>query len=124
MYIVSRSSDQKYGNVIAILRAETGELSPFAVVEEAKREKRLWLQEGTASRFIVDRQVLTAKDLDSWAREEYKSLPKCLECAAILHGEVFSNALSEGPSFCSESCATRNYHYQAEHLNDYEEFDL
>lgn len=125
MYIVSRSSDEKYGNVIAILRAEDGEISPFLTVEEAKKEKRLWEeQELIKSRFMVDGQILTTSGLNQWAREEYQNLPKCNECGKILYGKVYVNRLSNNYLFCTQFCADSNYHQQLYHLNDYEEFDL
>lgn len=125
MYIVSRSNDEQYGNVVAILRSEDGEISPFFVAEEAKKEKRLWeKQEKIKVRFMVDNQILTVKDLEKWAREEYHHLPKCGHCAHILCGDVHTNNLSSGTLFCSVLCADRDYHIQAEKLNDCEECDL
>lgn len=122
MYIVSRSSDEKYGNIVAILRSEDGEKSPFFVIEEAKKEKRLWEQEEKIKvRFMVDSQILTTKQLETWAREEYQHLPKCGYCTHILHGEVHTNNLSSSVLFCSELCADRDYHIQLEYMNDYEE---
>lgn len=129
MYLVSRSSDEKYGNVIAILRVEdgVGEVNPFHAVEDAKREKRLWQeQEGVKSRFTVDRQILTVKQLEIWAREEYQHLPKCSFCASILSGEVHTNTLADDGLFCSVVCADRDYHQQMDRMNDNneEECDL
>jgi hypothetical protein len=125
MYIVCRSNDEEYGNVIAILHAEEGEQSPFFAVEEAKKQKRLWQQEESIKvRFIIDNQILTPLGLDRWARSEYDSLPKCGDCHKLLHGEVHNNAMSDGILFCSISCAARDHERQVEYQNDYEEFYL
>jgi hypothetical protein len=125
MYIVSRSNDEKYGNVVAILRTEDGQQSPFFISEEAKKEKRLWEeQEKIKVRFMVDNQILTINQLETWAHEEYRHLPKCSYCAHILYGDVHTNGLSSGALFCSTFCADRDYHIQVERLDDCEECDF
>jgi hypothetical protein len=127
MYIVSRQTHAKYGQVIEIIRNEPGEeTTPFLAVNKALRLRRLWKEESKAKvRILVDGKVMQPSQAETWANEEYAQLPKCEECAAILSGDVHTHALSDS-LFCSPKCADRNYNFQVEKMNDNEEteFDL
>lgn len=126
MYKVQRAISEKYGNIIEILRAEIGEESiPFFAIEQAKKQKRLWQEEGgNKIRFLVDNQILTTSQLEKWSKEEYKSLPKCEFCVKILEEQVYNNTLSSEALFCSQACADKDYHLQMDYLHNYEESDL
>ena len=117
MYKVRRTNNKKYGKIISITRVESGGIkSPFLAYEKALALK--------LKKIIVDNQLLTNKQLEKWAREEYQSLPKCQECWEILNGTIYKHRLAESFLFCTQSCADRNYLRQLDNLNDYEEFDL
>lgn len=126
MYKVKRSTHEKYGNIIEILRDEIGEIeTSFFATEDAKKQKRLWKEAGgTKIRFLVDGQILTADELEKWSREEYRSLPKCGWCAKVLGEQVATNNLSSGDLYCSRNCADNHYHQQSDYHNDYEEWDI
>jgi len=124
MYIVCRSNDENYGNVISVLRAEGEITSPNFIVNEVRKEKRLWLQEENVyARIMVDGQIMTPSQLERWVREEYQSLPKCSYCAKILSEQVYTHSFNES-LFCTQYCADKDYHQQMDHFNDYEEIDL
>ena len=126
MYLVKRTIDPKYGNIVEIQRLEEGGLeSPFWAVDLAKKERRLWKEEGSEKvRYLVDRQILATSALQKWAKEEYESLPKCGYCAKILSGEVFNNALSPDKLFCTQSCTDKDYQLRMDYLTDHEECDI
>jgi hypothetical protein len=127
MYTVSRQTHQKYGNVIEVNRAEPGEeQTPFRAVNKALTMRRLWKEESKSKvRILIDGQVMQPSQAETWANEEYKSLPKCEECGSILDGAVHTHTLSDD-LFCSTKCADKNYDFKVEKLNDNEEteFDL
>ena len=125
MYSVNRFTHEKHGSVIHIERAENGrELTPFQAVNAAMKERRLWQEAGVKKvRFLVDDQVMSHKQVESWAREEYASLPKCPRCAKILSGDLHTHRLSRGNFFCSESCSDQDYLEEVEKLKDEEEID-
>ncbi len=127
MYKVSRQTHAKYGQVIEIIRDDPGEeLSPFRAVNKAIALRRVWKEESNSKvRILVDGQVMTPSRAETWANEEYKSLPKCEECGAILGGDVHTHTLSDD-LFCSPKCADKNYDFKVEKMNDNEEteFDL
>lgn len=126
MYKVSRQLHKKHGNVIEITRDEAGEhKTPFEAFNKASRMRRLWLEESKSKiRFLVDEQVMTQSQADSWSINEYKSLPKCEECAKILSGDVYTHSLCGSNLFCSPTCSDKNYAFQMEKMNDNEESEF
>jgi len=126
MYKASRVNHERYGCVIEIAREDTGEyITPFMIVNRAITMRRLWLEEGEVKvRFLIDGQVMISKRAESWANEEYKSLPKCEECARILNDDVFTHQLSESHLFCSQVCADKNYNYLISQIDEEVECDL
>ncbi len=127
MYKVSRQTHAKYGQVIEIIRDEPGEeATPFRAVNKALIMRRLWKVESNSKvRILVDGQVMQPSRAETWANEEYKSLPKCEECGALLAGDVHTHTLSDS-LFCTRKCADKNYDFKVEKMNDNEEteFDL
>jgi hypothetical protein len=125
MYSVSRLTHDQHGSVIHIERAMNGsELTPFQAVQRACKERRLWLEGGAKKvRILIDDQVLSVKQAEHWAHEEYKTLPKCFGCAKILVDcSVTSHRLSTN-LFCSQQCADTDYNEQIEKQKDEEEID-
>ena len=125
MYSVNRHTHEKHGSVILIERAENGrELTPFQAVNAAMKERRLWQESGVKKvRFLVDDQVMGHKQVESWAREEYQSLPKCSRCAKILGEDLHTHRLSPNNFYCSVNCADQDYLEEVEKLKDEEEID-
>lgn len=127
MYKVFRTNHTKYGQVIEIIRDELGEeATPFRAVNRALNIRRLWKEETNSKvRILIDGQVMHPSQAETWANEEYKSLPKCEECGAILAGDVYSHSLSD-VLFCSTKCADKNYNFKVDKMSDNEEteFDL
>ena len=124
MYSVSRQAHAKHGSVVAVEYDLNGsELTPFRAVQRACKERRLWLEEGaTKVRILISEQVMSVKQAECWAHEEYKLLPKCPNCGKIMNEEVFNNQLSED-LFCSQSCADLDYNSRIEAQKDEEEID-
>jgi hypothetical protein len=124
LYGVTRSSHEKYGPVIQIERDMNGLcVTPFQAVQCACKERRIWAATGVKKvRILVDDKVMTAKQAEHWANEEYISLPKCEGCAKILNDDVHTHRLSKR-FFCSTVCANRNYDEEVEKLKDEEEID-
>jgi hypothetical protein len=125
MYNVNKKIHNKYGNIIEIIREESGEFdSPYSVANKARTMYRILVEEtNTKVRILVDEQVLTLTKLTKWADDEYKSLPKCEECGKILSEEVFTHNFSGTALFCSQNCADKNYHFQMEKMKDEEEIE-
>jgi hypothetical protein len=125
MYSVNRLSHERHGSVILIERVENGSLTtPFQAVQASLKERRLWQEAGVKKvRILVDDQVMSAKQAEHWAHEEYKSLPKCYGCAKILNGDIHTHRLSRGNFFCSESCSDKDYLEEVEKMKDEEEID-
>lgn len=126
MYKVARLTHAKYGPVIEITRDELGEYdTPFYAVNKAISLRAFWLREGEEKvRFLIDGQVMISKRAETWANEEYKSLPKCEECAKILKGSVFTHKYCGSNLFCSQACADKNFNYIVSQWEDETEFDL
>jgi hypothetical protein len=124
VYSVSRLTHETYGPVIVIEQTLNGsELTPFQAVQSACKDRRLWLETGLKKvRILVDNQILSPKQAEQWAREEYDNLPKCPYCVKVLNGKVFSHQLSGG-LFCSQECADRDYTAIIEKQKDEEEID-
>lgn len=125
MYSVNRITHERYGPVIHIERVENGSLTtPFQACQRALTERRLWVESGTKKvRILVDDQVMSPKQAEHWAHEEYKSLPKCEGCAKILNGDLHTHQFSTTKFFCSNNCADRDYLEEVEKRKDEEEID-
>lgn len=125
MYSVNKITHERYGSVIHIERAENGRLTtPFQAVNAAMKERRIWMESGLKKvRILVDDKVMSPKQADCWARDEYKSLPKCEGCAKILDGDVHTHQLSGTKFFCSTDCADEDYLEEIERQKDEEEID-
>lgn len=125
MYSVSRFTHPTYGSTMLIERDENGKfLTPFSAVQFAIKERRLWRESGDKKvRFLIDSQLLTSKEAERWANEEYKALPKCQWCVSLLKDDVYTHQLSGTHLFCSQDCANLDYHEEVEKLKDEEEID-
>lgn len=123
MYNVTKGGDSKYGNVVIITTEDVGEFElPFAAIQKARNLKRNW-DTSKKIRFLINEQVFSINQLDSWAHNEYKSLSKCGSCPAILHDkEVFTHAFSD-KLFCCQLCADKDYKYYLETLDEEHECD-
>lgn len=126
MYSVSKQTHPQYGNIVEIIREDTGEfISPFDAYRKVVKLYREWRADKKIKvRVLVDSQVITLAQADSWSINEYKSLPKCEECAKILEGPIFTHQLSGEKLFCSKICADNNYAYIISNRDEEEEFDL
>lgn len=126
MYNVVRQAHEKYGKVIEITREEIGSFdTPFNAFHQATKLRRLWLEEGAIKvRILVDMQILTVKQTESWANEEYRALPKCEECAKILGEKVFTHQYCKTNLFCSQLCSDKNYDYIVSQWDEETECDL
>jgi hypothetical protein len=123
MYKVSNQTTE-YGNVVIIEQDEDGIEAPFFAVQQALKNRRLWRESGaTKVRFLVGGKIMSPKEMESWSREEYKSLPKCPTCIKILSGNVFTHRLSGTDIFCTQACADQDYNQKIERLKDEEEID-
>lgn len=124
MYGVTRFSHPQHGPVIKIERLANGsQLTPFQAVQCACKERELWRGLGVKKvRILIDDQVMTPKQAEHWAKEEYAGLPKCPQCVKILNEDVFIHRLRPD-FFCSQDCADQNYDYQIEILKDEEEIE-
>lgn len=123
MYSVQKKKHERYGNVIEIIREDSDKyITPFQAVNQARSIRRTWIEEGaTKVKILIDGQVLTLPQMESWAIKEYNSLPKCEECGKILGGDVFTHSLSGDKLFCTQTCADKNYSFVLERFNDNEE---
>jgi hypothetical protein len=126
MYKASRLNHERYGRVIEIVRDDSEEyVTPFQVVNRAITMRRLWMEEEPAKvRILIDGQVMITKRAETWANQEYASLPKCENCAKILNGQVFTHSLSEVFLFCSERCSDNNFNYLVSQRDEEYECDL
>jgi hypothetical protein len=125
MFTVIRCSHERHGSVIQIESTENGNLlTPFQAVQSACKEQKLWQDSGIEKvRILIEGQVMTCKQAEQWAHEEYKTLPKCSSCYQILSGEVHTHQLCDGPLFCSKACADQDYLKEIERLKDEEEIE-
>lgn len=125
MYTVNRLTHEQYGSVIHIERTADGpERTPFQAVQRACRERTVWLEGGAKKvRILVDEMVMSPKQAERWAKEEYARLPKCDGCAKILvEGNIYHHRLSL-KHFCSSECSDRDYNEWIEKQKDEEEID-
>lgn len=82
------------------------------------------MESGTKKvRILVDDKVMSPKQAEHWANEEYRSLPKCEGCANILNGDIHTHQLSGTKFFCSVICADKDYVEEVEKMKDEEEID-
>jgi hypothetical protein len=123
-YSVNRSSHPRHGSVVSIERAVNGSHpTPYRAVNAACKERRLWKESGEKKvRILVDEQVLSPKQAEHWAHEEYQSLPKCDWCAKVLDENAYQHRLSER-FFCSQECTDKDYMEKIEIQKDEEEID-
>ncbi len=126
MYNVSHQKHDRYGDIINVCLSEDGEYeSPFKAFEKIKQIKRILSEKGISkTRILVIDEILTIKQTEKWAAEQYKELPKCYSCVAILNDDVFTHALKEDVLFCSKKCSDADYFWELEKLNDEEDIDL
>ncbi len=125
MYSVNRFTHDQHGSVIHIERTVNGsELTPFQAVQRACKERRLWLEGGAKKvRILVDEMVMSPKQAEHWAREEYASLPKCDGCARVLvEGDIHQHRLSL-KRFCSSECSDKDYNEWLDKQKDEEEIE-
>lgn len=124
MYSVIRFSHPDHGPVIHIKMDMNGsERTPFQAVQSACKERRLWMESGIRRvRILIDHQVMTVKQAEHWAIEEYKIIPKCFGCAKPLNEDVITHQL-RSELFCSQECADKDYNEQIENLKDEIEID-
>jgi hypothetical protein len=125
MYSVNRLTHLSLGSVIQIERSLNGSYpTPYRAVNAAIKERHMWKEAGTKKvRILIDEQVLSPKQAEQWADQEYQSLPKCAWCVKILDGNVHSHQLS-GSFFCSIECADKDYTEQIERQLDEEEIEF
>lgn len=112
MYSVSRQNHTRYGNIICIEPDNDGEFNtPFWAVQKLRNIKRLWKEESPKIkiRYLIDGQIMTISEAETWAIVEYKSLPKCEHCNKILGGHVYTHSLCGTNLFCSQECSDKNY---------------
>jgi hypothetical protein len=126
MYKISRLSHERYGRVIEIIRDDSEDyMTPFQAVNRAITMRRLWIEEEAGKvRILIDGQVMITKRAETWANQEYASLPKCENCSRILNGQVFNHSLSEVFLFCSERCSDNNFNYLVSQMDEEHECDL
>jgi hypothetical protein len=111
-------------NLIVIDRVEIGINNPFKIVFLAQKEQRLLKESGVSKiRFSVDDQILSFSELEQWAKEEWKEIPKCSYCFNILNEDVFQNTLCND-FFCSDKCSEQDYINKTNILNDEEEVEF
>lgn len=124
MYSVSRITHERHGCVVHIERAMNGSHpTPYRAVNAACKEQRLWKESGAKKiRILIDDQVLSPKQAEHWAQDEYQSLPKCAWCVKVLDENVHTNRFSES-FFCSIECANKDYMEKVEIQKDEEEID-
>lgn len=124
MYSVTRSSHPTHGSTIVVESDPNGsELTPFQAVQCACKMRRLWMEGGAKKvRIMIDEQLMSPKQAEHWAHEEYASLPKCPGCAKIMNERVFNHQLSS-ELFCSQNCADQDYNERVEKIKDEEEID-
>jgi hypothetical protein len=124
MYQVNNKTDAQYGNVVIIQTATQGIETPFFAMQQALKNKRLWQESGaTRIRFLINGEIMSPKEMETWSHKEYKSLPKCPWCYKILGGDVFTHSLSTD-IFCKQVCADQDYQDKCERLQDEQDIDL
>lgn len=125
MYNVTVNDHHLYGQIIEISIIDIGNyLSPFQAINVARTIRRTFLEQNiTKIRFLINEQILTIKQLEKWALEEYKTLPKCADCFSILQLEVFTHQYCGKNLFCSQRCADLDYLKEIEKRNDELEID-
>lgn len=126
MYSIITENHSKYSNIINISVLESGEfLSPFDVYEKLKYLKRVFKEKNPEIKliYLVCDKIMKLSQIKSWAKEEYKFLAKCENCAKILNNEVFEHKLSNH-LFCSKKCSDQNYIHLVSIQESEEEHDF
>lgn len=126
MYSITKQTNEHFGYVLLITREDSGSCKdPFSVYHLARKMKRLWSEEcNNKIRILVDKQIMSLVELDKWAIDEYKRLPKCGSCALILNDLVHRHQLNKKELFCSQKCADKDYLYQLKKIEDEEESEF
>jgi hypothetical protein len=126
MYSVSRQDHPTYANIVLIIREDNGMYAtPGLAYNYAMMCRRRWRDEGAKKvRFLIDDQIMNPAQAEVWAKTEYQSLPKCFNCGAILHGNVFTHPQCESKLFCKQTCADQDYQIYMDNLLDEEEIEL
>lgn len=124
-YSIARIEHKKYKFILEVTRDEIGKYkNPFQVFNAGETLRRVYLESDKQKlKFLVDGQVLTLAQFETWANEEYKALPKCQACAAILTDDVFTHHLAMNHFFCSQTCSDKDYLYCLDRYSDEEECD-
>ncbi len=52
---------------------------------------------------------VTFQEVEEWAREEYKKLPKCEGCGELLPKNYYALSNSHNTKFCAKDCAAHHY---------------
>lgn len=124
MYSVNKKDHDKYGSIIEIYKDIDGAFkNPEIALNKAKSMRRIWKEESNLKiRLLIDGKIMQPSVAESWARAEYKSLPKCNCCFCILDTNIFTHRLSDN-LFCSQSCADKDYDNEIEKINDQEDIE-
>lgn len=125
MYNVIPKAQTSYGAIVSIERDEDGIVkTPFLAIQLVCKEARLLREAGaTKVRFFIDDKIMTLKQAEQWADEEYKSLPKCSYCAKLMEEDVFTHQLCSN-LFCSQICSDKDYTEITDKQNDEYECDF
>lgn len=121
MYNVKKSNHEKHGAVIEISVSDDGRFeTPFQAVNAALFIKR---ESKNKTKILIDEHIVTSKQAEKWAKEEYDHLIKCFNCGKILHEQVYTHKLCGSNLFCTQRCADIDYQYRMDQLLDEEEVD-
>lgn len=124
-----------YTNPDALAEKYPGEFCEYKDPREAVKDAieicRLWRKDGEKRAKVgvgfthgmtMSFEPISFKEARKWAEEEYKKLPKCAECGAIIqqHRERYTAGVVVGGEFipdeeyiyCSEFCAEKNTVYE------------
>jgi len=124
MFSIKRLQHPDYGSVVVIESVDIG-LLPLQVISPAIKEYRAYRQQSVNPvRFLINEQIMTLPQMEKWAHDEHRSLPKCQSCAKILVGEVHPGGFRGDTFFCSELCAHQNYLQELDKIDDEHECDF
>ena len=125
MYDIQFKNHEIHGNTIVISIVENGtHKSPFKAVEQAKSLRRMELEKGKLKiKLLVNEQLLSTKEMEKWAIEEYNLLPKCFRCGSILETIVFIHPFSGSNLFCTQRCADLDHSDEMDKTLEEEEID-
>jgi len=124
MYSVKQITHPSYGVIVAIEHdISSGYVNPYQAMQNVSKLIRIIKESGSKKvRVFIDEKVMTFKQAEQWADEEYKSLPKCDCCAAILQEDLFTHNLSVN-RFCSQKCADQDYVSRTDKLMEEEDIE-